>query len=48
MAGYPAWDQDSARMIVADRQPIAPLARNLLMMTKPVADAGLPRRSIIR
>jgi DNA-binding transcriptional LysR family regulator len=40
--------QRTIGLIVADRQPLAPLARNLLMMTKPVADAGLPRRSIIR
>ena len=40
--------QRTIGLIVADRQPIAPLARNLLMMTKPVTDAGLPRRPIIR
>jgi len=40
--------QRTIGLIVADRQPVAPLARNLLMMTKPVADAGLPRRPIVR
>lgn len=40
--------QRTIGLIVADRQPIAPLARNLLMMTKPVAEAALPRRPIIR
>jgi len=40
--------QRTIGLIVADRQPVAPLARNLLMMTKPVTDAGLPRRPIIR
>ena len=40
--------QRTIGLIIADRQPIAPLARNLLMMTKPVTDAALPRRPIIR
>lgn len=40
--------QRTIGLIVADRQPFAPLARNLLMMTRPVADAALPRRSIVR
>ena len=40
--------QRTIGLIVADRQPVAPLARNLLMMTKPVTDAGLPRRPIVR
>ena len=40
--------QRTIGLIVADRQPFAPLARNLLMMSRPVADAGLPRRPIIR
>jgi DNA-binding transcriptional LysR family regulator len=31
-------------LIVADRQPMAPLARNLMTMTQPVAEAGLARR----
>jgi DNA-binding transcriptional LysR family regulator len=40
--------QRTIGLIVADRQPFAPLARNLLMMSRPVADAALPRRLIIR
>ncbi|MNL87025.1 hypothetical protein D3C87_2159920 [compost metagenome] len=40
--------QRTIGLIVADRQPVAPLARNLLMMTKPVTDARLPRRLIVR
>lgn len=40
--------QRTIGLIVADRQPFAPLARNLLMMTRPVAEAALPRRSIVR
>jgi DNA-binding transcriptional LysR family regulator len=40
--------QRTIGLIVPDRQPIAPLARNLLMMTRPVIDAALPRRAIIR
>lgn len=40
--------QRTIGLIVADRQPFAPLARNLLMMTRAVADAALPRRSIVR
>lgn len=40
--------QRTIGLIVADRQPFAPLARNLLMMTRPVSDAGLPRRPIVR
>jgi DNA-binding transcriptional LysR family regulator len=40
--------QRTIGLIVADRQPFAPLARNLLMMSRPVADAALPRRPIIR
>jgi hypothetical protein len=35
-------------LIIADRQPLAPLARNLLMMSQPVADAMLPTRPIPR
>jgi DNA-binding transcriptional LysR family regulator len=35
--------QRTIGLIVADRQPVAPLARNLLMMTGPVATAGLAR-----
>ena len=34
-------------VIVADRQPMAPLARNLLAMTRPVADAALPRGAYV-
>lgn len=44
-------DPDAQRtigLVVADRQPFAPLARNLLMMSRPVAEAGFPRRPIIR
>lgn len=40
--------QRTIGLIVADRQPMAPLARNLLTMTQPVADAGLPRRPIVK
>lgn len=40
--------QRTIGLIVADRQPYAPLARNLMMMTKPIQDAALPRRSIVR
>jgi len=40
--------QRTIGLIVADRQPMAPLARNLLTMTRPVADAALPRRLIVR
>ncbi|MFX5812948.1 hypothetical protein ABTE31_19775, partial [Acinetobacter baumannii] len=32
--------QRTIGLIVADRQPVAPLARNLLMMTEPVKNAG--------
>ena len=35
-------------LIIADRQPLAPLARNLLAMSQPVADAALPTRPIPR
>ncbi|WP_244523551.1 LysR substrate-binding domain-containing protein [Bosea sp. BIWAKO-01] len=35
-------------LIVADRQPFAPLARNLLMMSRPISEAGLPRLPIVR
>lgn len=35
-------------LIIADRQPLAPLTRNLLAMSQPVADAALPTRSIPR
>ncbi|WNJ90881.1 LysR family transcriptional regulator [Bosea sp. 685] len=35
-------------LIVADRQPFAPLARNLLMMSRPVPEAALPRQPIVR
>ncbi len=40
--------QRTIGLIVADRQPFAPLAHNLLMMSQPVADAALPRRPIVR
>lgn len=40
--------QRTIGLIVADRQPYAPLARNLMMMTKAIQDAALPRRSIVR
>lgn len=40
--------QRTIGLIVADRQPFAPLARNLLMMTRPVVEAALPRRPIVR
>ena len=40
--------QRTIGLIVADRQPYAPLARNLMMMTKPIQDAVLPRRPIVR
>lgn len=40
--------QRTIGLIVADRQPFAPLARNLLMMSRPVAEVGLPRRPIVR
>lgn len=40
--------QRTIGLIVADRQPFAPLARNLLMMTRPVVDAALPRRPVVR
>lgn len=40
--------QRTIGLIVADRQPMAPLARNLLTMTRPVADAALPRGPIVR
>jgi len=40
--------QRTIGLIVADRQPFAPLARNLLMMSRPVADAALPKRPIVR
>lgn len=35
-------------LIVADRQPFAPLARNLLMMSRPISEASLPRLPIVR
>ncbi|KFC72749.1 Transcriptional regulator, LysR family [Bosea sp. LC85] len=35
-------------LIVADRQPFAPLTRNLLMMSHPISEAGLPRLPIVR
>ncbi|QCI69380.1 LysR family transcriptional regulator [Phreatobacter stygius] len=35
--------QRTIGLIVADRQPIAPLARNLLMVAEPVRNAGIPR-----
>ncbi|PZU90847.1 MAG: LysR family transcriptional regulator [Chelatococcus sp.] len=47
----PLVDPDARRtigLIVADRQPLAPLARNLMMMSRAISDAGLPRRPIIR
>lgn len=40
--------QRTIGLIVADRQPFAPLARNLLMMSRPVAEAALPTRPIVR
>lgn len=40
--------QRTIGLIVADRQPFAPLARNLLMMSRPVEEAVLPRRPIVR
>lgn len=40
--------QRTIGLIVADRQPFAPLARNLLMMSRAVSDAALPRRPIVR
>lgn len=40
--------QRTIGLIVADRQPFAPLTRNLLMMTRPISDVGLPRRPIVR
>lgn len=47
----PLVDPDARRtigLIVADRQPLAPLARNLMMMSRAISEAGLPRRPIIR
>lgn len=35
--------QRTIGLIVADRQPVAPLARNLLMMTQPIGNVRLPR-----
>lgn len=40
--------QRTIGLIIADRQPMAPLVRNLLTMTSPVAEAVLPRRPIVR
>lgn len=40
--------QRTIGLIVADRQPFAPLARNLLMMSRPISEAALPRRPIVR
>jgi DNA-binding transcriptional LysR family regulator len=40
--------QRTIGLIVADRQPFAPLARNLLMMSRAVGEAVLPRRPIVR
>jgi DNA-binding transcriptional LysR family regulator len=40
--------QRTIGLIVADRQPMAPMARNLMTMTGPVAEAALPRRSMVR
>lgn len=40
--------QRTIGLIIADRQPMAPLARNLLTMTGPITEAVLPRRSIVR
>ncbi|HMN70530.1 MAG TPA: LysR family transcriptional regulator [Rhodoblastus sp.] len=40
--------QRTIGLIVADRHPIPPLARNLLMTTRPVVEATLPRRPIVR
>ena len=40
--------QRTVGLIVADRQPMAPLARNLMTMTLPIADAGLPRQPATR
>ena len=47
----PLVEPEACRMIgliIADRQPLAPLARNLLMMSQPVADAALPTRPVAR
>ena len=35
-------------LIMADRHPAAPLARNLLAMSGAMADASLPRRPIVK
>ncbi len=35
--------QRTIGLIIADRQPLPPLARNLLMMTNPVGSAAVPR-----
>lgn len=35
-------------LIIADRQPFAPLARNLLTISHPVADAVLPTRAALK
>ncbi len=40
--------QRTIGLIMADRQPFAPLARNLLMMSRPFSDAALPRRPATR
>lgn len=40
--------QRTIGLIVAERHPMAPLARNLMTMTQPVAAAGLPRRPIVK
>jgi len=33
-------------LIIADRQPLPPLARNLMMMTQPVGNASVPRMAV--
>ncbi len=40
--------QRTIGLIVADRQPFPPLARNLLMMSQQLADVAFPRRPIVR
>lgn len=40
--------QRTIGLIVADRQPFAPLARNLFAMSQPVTEAVLARRPIVR
>ena len=35
--------QRSIGLITADRQPVPPLVRNLLMMSRPIAEVSVPR-----